>query len=376
MKLNTLYKKSVKGAIQSWKIMVEGGAFYTESGQLDGKITLSKPTYTEAKNIGKANETTAEEQAIVEAEAKWNKKLKEGYVENIEDINNKTFIKPILAYPISKRPDSCPIEYPVICQIKKNGTRCVITKDGAFSRKGEQYFNIKHIIKSLEGFFEKNPNVVLDGELEDPTDQKNLNRLIKLVAVTRKEKDLTDELISDSENIVRFCLYDGYVVGKESMGYVDRFEEICNKLSEFDNKYINIINMIYVDNVEGVYEYAKTLIDQGFEGAILRIPNMPYVHKRSMDLLKIKRGEDAEFEIVDILEGKGDWAGCAKKIVCKLDENRTFISNVRGTMDFLREVIIDKQKYIGKFITVGFQDYSEYGVPLIPYTNLVYRDYE
>ena len=45
-------------------------------------------------------------------------------------------------------------------------------------------------------------------------------------------------------------------------------------------------------------------------------------------------------------------------------------------MEFLREVLENKEKYIGEVITVDFQEYSEYGVPLIPYTNLIIRNYE
>ena len=92
-----LYKKSVKGAIQQWQIFVNGNSFYTEAGQKDGQITQSLPTFTEGKNIGKANETTPEQQAILDAQAKYDKKIKEGYCLNIEDVDVVKFIKPMLA---------------------------------------------------------------------------------------------------------------------------------------------------------------------------------------------------------------------------------------------------------------------------------------
>lgn len=372
--MNKLYKKSTKGAVQQWEIFVEGNSFYTEAGQVDGKITRSLPTYTIAKNEGKANATTAEQQAEVEALAKWEKKKKEGYVENLEDLDKETFIKPILAHPFKNRVK--PIEYPVLMQKKMNGCRCIITKDGAFSRKGEQFFNIKHIIKELEPFFAMYPNLVLDGELNDPNDQTNLNRVLKLIAVTRKEKDLNSELIAESEKTVRFCIYDGYYKGSENYGYLTRISAIRSNFAHKSLTYCYFLDSDAVDNEEEVFEYANAVISQGYEGAILRIPDMPYEHKRSMNLLKIKKFEDAEFKVLDIQDGNGNWAGKAKQIFCELPDGKSFISNVRGTMPFLKEVFENKQDYIGKFITVEFQDYSEYGVPLIPYTNLIVRNYE
>lgn len=378
MNFNILYKKSVKGAIQTWQIFVDGASYYTEAGQMNGAITRSLPTVTKAKNTGKANATTDEEQAVVEAQAKYDKKLKEGYVENIDNIDNVTFIKPILAHPIKKRVK--PITYPVLVQSKRNGVRCIISKNGAFSRKGEQFHNVDHILKEFEGIFNDYPYLVFDGELEDPDDQKNLNRLIKLVAVTRGLKDITPELRGESEKLVRFKVYDGYLEGEENVSYTERMLLIESYIS--DKKYSSMLSSEVANNEDEMYAIANRWIADGYEGGIVRMPNMVYEHKRSMDLLKIKRGEDAEFEAIDVLEGEGNWSGCAKKITCKLEPEyhkfgkTTFNANLEGTMEFCRDLLINKQRVIGKKITVRFQDRSEYGVPAIPYTNGIVRNYE
>lgn len=379
MTFNKIFKKSSKGAVQQWQIFVDGGSFYTEAGQVDGKITRSLPTYTEAKNEGKANATTAEEQAIVEAQAKWDKKLKEGYVEDMADIDKVKFIKPILAYLIKKRVK--PIEYPVLMQKKMNGFRCVITKDGAFTRTGEKYHNVKHIIEELKPVFSLNPDLVLDGELNNPDDQINLNRLVELIAVTREEKDITPELEDASKNVVKYCIYDGYISGQEDVEYVKRFMMLRENVF-FGKKYVYPIEMEYAYNVDEVFAFADKVISENYEGAILRIPSMTYEHKRSMNLLKIKKFEDAEFKVVAVLEGKGNWAGCAKKMTCELEEeyhkfgDTTFEANLDGTMENARNILQNKNDYIGKYITVRFQERNEYGTPIIPYTNGIVRDYE
>ena len=68
--LNTLYKLDTKGKIRQWTVKVKNNSFWTEQGLLDGKIVINKPTITTPKNEGRANATTAEEQAMLEAKAK------------------------------------------------------------------------------------------------------------------------------------------------------------------------------------------------------------------------------------------------------------------------------------------------------------------
>jgi hypothetical protein len=74
-KLPTLYKTTATGAIQEWTIRVdksgEDGVIVTRWGQTDGEIQETKDRVTEGKNLGKANATTAYEQACAEAQAKW-----------------------------------------------------------------------------------------------------------------------------------------------------------------------------------------------------------------------------------------------------------------------------------------------------------------
>ena len=56
-------------------------------------------------------------------------------------------------------------DYPAYIQPKLDGVRCLFTKDGAFSRAGNQFMNVKHIENDLKPVFNRYPNLVLDGEL-------------------------------------------------------------------------------------------------------------------------------------------------------------------------------------------------------------------
>ena len=78
MKLERLYKLTKTGATQIIDMVIEGDTYTRYWGQLDGKMQ-EKATVAKGKNIGKANETTSGQQAIIEAEAVWVKKQKSNY---------------------------------------------------------------------------------------------------------------------------------------------------------------------------------------------------------------------------------------------------------------------------------------------------------
>ena len=122
--LPPLYSRTSTGALQIWCVNVKDNTFWTESGMVLGKITSSKPTICEGKNIGRANETSGEEQARLEAQSKWDKKAKTGYFENVKDVDNFYFVEPMLATPLHAVKKG--LQFPCLVQTKFNGGRVVV----------------------------------------------------------------------------------------------------------------------------------------------------------------------------------------------------------------------------------------------------------
>ena len=64
-----LYKKTSTGAIQEWEVYVDdtgcSPVIVTKYGQLGGKIQTSTELITEGKNIGRSNETSPMQQAVL-----------------------------------------------------------------------------------------------------------------------------------------------------------------------------------------------------------------------------------------------------------------------------------------------------------------------
>ena len=73
-------------------------------------------------------------------------------------------IKPMLAQKFDSN-RICFETQEVYIQPKLDGIRCIFTKDGAYSRAGNQFMNLEHIELKLNMFFKNNPDAILDGEL-------------------------------------------------------------------------------------------------------------------------------------------------------------------------------------------------------------------
>lgn len=68
----TLYHRGKAGGLYSWRVWTEGADILTEYGLVDGEKQIARKTAT-PKNVGRANATTAEEQAALEAKSMWQK---------------------------------------------------------------------------------------------------------------------------------------------------------------------------------------------------------------------------------------------------------------------------------------------------------------
>ena len=129
-------------------------------------------------------------------------------------------IKPMLAHKYN--PDK--FQYPGYIQPKLDGVRCVFTKDGAFSRTGKQFMNVKHIEHALSHVFAKHPNLMLDGELYNHKLKDDFEKIISLV---RKQKP-TEQDRSEASNLVQFHVYD--VITEPNFTYEFRYNMLTLQL--------------------------------------------------------------------------------------------------------------------------------------------------
>lgn len=355
-----LYSRDTLGNVRIWYMEQNENKFRAVSGLQDGEKVTSEWTETFSKNEGKKNATTAEQQATKEIEARYKKQRKTGYFDSIDDIDTNQYVEPMLAKLYKDYFDKIKLEKGEwLLQCKMNGVRCIATKDGLFTRKGERYVSCPHISDALKSFFEKHPEAVLDGELFNNELRQQLNEISKLV---RKTVHITSEDLERSKKLVHYYIYDGYGFGLDKEHpYHERKQWIDSNVI---GKYVHVMKVedVHIGHQDDLDKHYQTLVDQGHEGVILRKKDMPYEHKRSKNLLKVKPEDDDEAIIVNIQEGTGNWSGTGKIIT--LDwKGKVFDATFKGTHEQGQEFWKNKNKWIGRTVTFLYNGLTGKGTP-------------
>ena len=368
--MKTLYKKTATGATQEWTIEVDGNCYRTISGQKGGALVTSNWTECVGKNIGKKNETSPEQQALLEAQSKYKKKLETGYTEDIGMIDSVKF-KPMLAQKFEdriKEVEKALKEGYCWSQPKLDGIRCIAKKDGLFTRNGKRHENLAHIEKELEPYFKDNPDSILDGEIYSHQYKDDFN---KICSIVRKTKP-TPEDREFSAKTAEYWIYD-----KNSQDdFGDRMEELTNLCLTYTFEMVKILETRAIYNMEELDSAESSYVELGYEGQIVRLPNFGYEQKRSKSLLKRKRFIDEEFTIIDIEEGIGNRSGMAGRIIFETEEGKRFGAGIRGGFDYFKSLLADKKDHIGLEATVRyFNRTPDENIPRFPVVVTI-RDYE
>lgn len=365
MKTDTLYKRTTTGKIQTWFAEVEGNKYRTTSGQMDGKKVVSEWTEVQGKNIGQSNETSPEEQARLEIEAKVKHQKEKGYTEEAWEVDNHaaTIIKPMLAKKYVDYKNE--LQYPLWTQPKLDGIRCIITKDGAFSRNNKKFATCAHLVRALEPFFKATPDVAFDGELYADKFSDDFNEICSLV---KRSKHFTPADIEKIKQNLQYHVYDLYQI--PSIYSARNFSFRYSVLEEYSRKWADCIKLVETRKVESEDELNLLYwhwIEQGYEGQMVRL-DADYQNKRSGYLLKRKEFFDDEYKILEIGEGVGNRSGTAGYMVCELhDGSDTFRTNIKGSHAYLAKVLANKANYIGKLATIRYPNLTPAGKPRFPF---------
>jgi DNA ligase-1 len=399
----TLYKLDSKGKVREWKVdVIDNGTYATittTAGLQDGKQVVNTVDIFEGKNIGKANATTYLTQAVSEALATAELKLRGEYRTELENVEHQTLrggIKsPLLAqkyHPeaaqsgsktlekmglIKKDKDGNIVKRETIhVQPKLDGNRCLIklspTEDNVLAvmhtRKGDVMpVQLEHILESArrtygelfwaDGWDDNPPEIVLDGELfSDQMPFNELNGHLK-----RKDSKDPEQLAK-----IKYHVYDVMV----DKPYSERYEMIKVFASEF----IEPIPSFEIEaSDETIKDFLEKFLEEGHEGLMIRRLDMPYENKRSWQLCKVKLFEDSEFIINDL---QPDVMGRLGKVECKMDReafdrdgkpiNFVYPGIAGVTHEEGRRMLTEKDKYIGKLATIEYFGRSEYGVLRFP----------
>ena len=290
--------------------------------------------------------------------------------------------KPMLAYPVSDKP----IDYdkPVFMQPKLDGVRCVIQYENrplknvddlsgqltenvvvAYSRTGKEWKNIDHILYDLVPFFQKHPNVILDGELYNHDFKDDFESIISMVRKTKP----TDEDRCKSIDNVQFHCYDTIM---EHMPFEERYKFIVENLR--DSYCVRTVTTVLMPTEVQAKDYHQANLNEGYEGSILRTNDI-YKCGRSWSLRKFKDFSDSEAKIIGFVEGKGKRIGTIGKFVAVDVDGNEFGMPVMDKFKYLKENFKEMQTWVGKIATFTYFERTKAGSYRHPLFKAI-RDYE
>lgn len=201
-----------------------------------------------------------------------------------------------------------------LIQLKADGGRCNarIEEDSSvtyFSRNGNQMTLHGALDEDLKGF----AGFVVDGELlvessSGVEDRKTGNGFFTKAVrgtITPAEAARFTFLVWDIIPIEQFDK------GYDSTPYTERLSRLETFVSESNSKKIKVILSKTVSNLDEAQEFYSEMLADGQEGAILKIPNMPWEARRSANMIKMKEEREGDFLVVGFEphSKKPEWIG-------------------------------------------------------------------
>ena len=299
----TLYNKTRTGATIFWSCYVEGAVATMTSGQL-GTTTPKVSTYPGiAKNVGKKNEVTAEQDALNEATKRAKNKARGGYVSSItereEEVNEgATFTWPLPSGFRIYKPKSavtpsmkkCIKAGDVYASRKYDGEMMMIVMDGSKARilsrtllehhhkeEGEFTWNDRfpHIVDEFESTFGDNVGLtVFAGEISASKrmDSDDDRWYVAKVMKSKTEKAIK---LQNDEYPLRYIIWDTPIVEGEIHSFSYSVRQSANARLTADMKYVFTPWVFPVKSTEygTVDAYLSNLmslaVEYGWEGFVL-----------------------------------------------------------------------------------------------------------
>jgi ATP-dependent DNA ligase len=225
----------------------------------------------------------------------------------------------MLAQPYHEHPHK--LDLPCYIQKKYDGVCCLahINEKGEvrfFSRQSTEWTHLNHLADEIKSIGLR--NIVLHGELyaHDVDFQKILSGV---------KRDAANDITA----LIQYVVYDTALTNTP---YEKRLSVISSLLKPewHSAAKIKVATTQVVRTVDEIDTLHDKFVSEGFEGAILRNTQGLYeFDKRSYDLLKYKKFQDAEFEIVGAEEAKGKYANTCRFIL-KTKEGAEFKAYPEG----------------------------------------------
>lgn len=356
----TLYARNSNSSIQQWTVEASGNKVRTIAGRHEGQMVTSAWTTCTAKNVGASNEVSAVNQAINEAQQRVTKKLKEGYHEDITQIDVVNFIQVMTCQeygpgPIKKIKAALEAGEPVFVQPKLDGFRAIPRPHIVQSRGNIDMPTCVHFRKAFARMQEEHPDCLPDSEAYNH--EKYWDDFNGLSSVVGKKKPKPEDIALGEQEIQ--CYWFDIVPTKAEellMPFSQRWQRLTWLYAKYAADLIGkvvLVPTIQITTLEQVLELSDYFLNLNYEGIIIRL-DRPYERReKSGGIFKWKPFRDEEFLIKDIITGRGSRENAAK-LVCLIENDITFECALKCTVEQMEAVYKDKDQFIGQLATVRY----------------------
>jgi ATP-dependent DNA ligase len=244
------------------------------------------------------------------------------------------------------------VKFPIDVQPKLDGLRCMVNADNLVLRsRGTKSYNLTHIAEQLARILPT--GAIADGEI-----YVHGVPLQTIVSMVTRQQIMTSS--------VEFHIFDVLAGNWQARAWRDRradLEALDQKAAATRCDAIRFVKTTTANSIEDVDRLHDAFVAAGYEGAVLRAPDALYATgARGAALLKYKRFDDAEFEIVGATSAHGTDAGCVVWL-CATETGRIFEVVPAWPDDERREAFACAGSFIGRILTVRFCGRTAAGVP-------------
>lgn len=346
-----LYGVDKTGGQKVWSVWTDGSEVVVEHGKVGGKMQ-TKRTTCKPKNVGRANETTAENQAVLEAQSKWNKQYDKYYRETLEEAQALLTEGVMLAQDYTKKPHFLEDEF--YCAPKLDGLRVRTDKTVDdivwISRGGKNYPVPPQVKVDLDILMKHSGHTQLDGE-----GIVHGVKLQKIQSCIKKPNELTPQVVYEIFDIPMMD-----VVWWKRWEMLVQLDELIKTLNL---KHVRVVPHELI-NKSQLETKLQEYLDEDFEGIMMRNLGGLYEfqNKRSNDLLKYKLMFDDEAKVISCSEDKNGQGLFTMEYKSKHNGNVvSFELSMNGSQS---ENTYEKlSQRIGGWVNFKYQDFTEDGVP-------------
>ncbi|WP_137297317.1 DNA ligase [Psychromonas sp. SP041] len=120
---------------------------------------------------------------------------------------------------------------------------------------------------------------------------------------------------------IKFMIFD---LPKSTVSFEQRINKMQTLVTDTNSPYLQMIEQQKIPNTVALFDLLNKVVMGKGEGLMLHHQDALYQTKRSRDLMKLKKFEDAEATVIAYLPGKGKYEGLLGAILVKNEEGVTF----------------------------------------------------